>query len=258
MEQIPWDKVFIEDEAKIESEGKEIPPKTVLIAYNSYLKTGNDSEISKHGAQLKDGERLVTLFLELCETYFNERPAGRLLDVGCGAGHLTEAFRQKGFEVLGIDILKSAVSIAASKYPDCEFKVFNARYSDNFGGKCFDVIHMREFYPFTRSGDFEKQKDLILDYCKILKNNGYMVIIGSNWCIDRHMNYHKMVNYLNEYHNSELQAIGPFYESLHRYFSWIRRSKFCINVSQPLWQVICRVLKRYPWNYLIIRKHNKK
>ncbi|MFH1616596.1 MAG: class I SAM-dependent methyltransferase [Planctomycetota bacterium] len=180
--------------------------------------------------------------------------SGKVLDMACGTGYLTDCFRQKGFDVLGCDILESAISIAKSKYPDCEFQVFNGRYPTALGEKCFDIVHMREFYPFTRSSDFEKQKDLILEYCRLVKDKGLLVIIGSNWCKGRHMNYHKMTAYLNKCHKGQLCAIGPFYESLYKLFPWSRKNKLYIKIAQPLWRIICFLLRKHPWNYLIIRK----
>lgn len=70
---------------------------------------------------------------------------------------------------MGCDILEAAVTIARNKYPECKFQVFNGRNAASLGSERFDVVHMREFYPFTRSSDFERQKDLIRDYIKIVK-----------------------------------------------------------------------------------------
>jgi SAM-dependent methyltransferase len=50
--------------------------------------------------------------LELIEEF---PPAGSVLDVGCGSGDLAIALAQRGFEVLGVDFVETAVEQARAK-----------------------------------------------------------------------------------------------------------------------------------------------
>ena len=85
--------------------------------------------------------------------------APRILDVGCGPGALTDALAGAfaGAEALGVDISTSAIAYAKSRFPACRFAVMAVDEGSVFPGK-FDVVHAREFYPFTRTGDLEFQR----------------------------------------------------------------------------------------------------
>lgn len=45
----------------------------------------------------------------------------RVIDLGCGDGRDTEYMRKKGVDVVGIDLSKSMISLARSKYPRSTF-----------------------------------------------------------------------------------------------------------------------------------------
>jgi trans-aconitate methyltransferase len=49
------------------------------------------------------------------------KPGERILDVGCGTGHLTYEIRQRGAKVVGMDSSPSMLQEARATYPDLEF-----------------------------------------------------------------------------------------------------------------------------------------
>ena len=55
------------------------------------------------------------------------QPGERILDVGCGTGHLTAQIAQAGALVTGIDRSPDMIRQAAEKYPDLRFQVMDAR-----------------------------------------------------------------------------------------------------------------------------------
>ena len=55
------------------------------------------------------------------------QPGERILDVGCGTGHLTAQIGQAGALVTGIDRSPEMVRQAQEKYPDLRFQVMDAR-----------------------------------------------------------------------------------------------------------------------------------
>lgn len=61
--------------------------------------------------------------LELLDPAPNER----ILDLGCGTGHLTNEIRNHGATVVGMDQSMDMVAEAKSTYPDCEFVCADAR-----------------------------------------------------------------------------------------------------------------------------------
>lgn len=77
---------------------------------------------------------------------------GKILDVGCGPGHLTQYLRSLGHEVEGIDPVNEFVRIAQSRFPESHFRQADA---ENLGvGDCeiggilswYSLIHMNPEY----------------------------------------------------------------------------------------------------------------
>lgn len=59
----------------------------------------------------------------------------RILDVGCGTGHLTAEIAASGAEVVGIDSSEEMIAEARKKYPRLRFEMMDAReigFSDEF------------------------------------------------------------------------------------------------------------------------------
>ncbi len=81
--------------------------------------------------------------------------AGKVLDIGCATGTVTAALHEAAAtqgECYGIDLSAPLIACAAETFPNCRFSVCSADALSQFEDGYFDVIHAREFYPFTRSG----------------------------------------------------------------------------------------------------------
>jgi trans-aconitate methyltransferase len=72
----------------------------------------------KHAFVFQYGEDVIELL--------NPRAGERILDLGCGTGHLTKLIQQEGADVLGIDSSSMMVDKAVEKFPDVDFQVANA------------------------------------------------------------------------------------------------------------------------------------
>jgi trans-aconitate methyltransferase len=72
----------------------------------------------KHNFVFKYGEDVVKLLAP--------EKGERILDLGCGTGHLTHLIAQAGARVIGIDNSASMVERAHAAYPDLDFRVMSA------------------------------------------------------------------------------------------------------------------------------------
>lgn len=84
----------------------------------------------KHAFVFQYGESL----LDLLQVVQGER----VLDLGCGTGHLTNKIHQAGAEVVGVDASLSMVEQARNEYPDIQFVHQDARNLTM--GKSFDAV----------------------------------------------------------------------------------------------------------------------
>ena len=67
--------------------------------------------------------KLAAGVLELLEP----KPGERILDLGCGTGHLTEKIAEVGARVIGVDRSPEMIRQAKEKYPALRFEVMDAR-----------------------------------------------------------------------------------------------------------------------------------
>ena len=67
------------------------------------------------------------LALNYCNrSKFKDRSKVRVLEIGCGFGHMTDALRLDGFSSVGVDVSAEAIKQARFRHPDSVF--FSDRY----------------------------------------------------------------------------------------------------------------------------------
>lgn len=83
------------------------------VQWNAELYDDKHSFVWKMGAGLLD--------------LLGAKPGERILDVGCGTGHLTAQIAAIGADVIGIDASSAMIAQAREKYPSLRFEVMDAR-----------------------------------------------------------------------------------------------------------------------------------
>lgn len=97
----------------------------------------------KHSFVTKYGEDLVELLAP--------QEGERILDIGCGTGHLTNLIAQKGAIVIGLDNSAEMVRAAEASYPNVRFVVadaasfsFDERFDAIFSNAALHWVHRAE------------------------------------------------------------------------------------------------------------------
>ena len=82
----------------------------------------------------------------------------KLLEVGCGTGHLSKFFSEYGFEVTGVDVSKPMIKIAQSKnIPNASFQIADG-HSLPFNDNCFDVTAAITTLEFVHDAELVLQE----------------------------------------------------------------------------------------------------
>ncbi len=101
----------------------------------------------------------------------------KILDAGCGMGFTTFQIKNifKESDVIGVDISEDAITYAKKKFGKCEFICQGIEPKNNIIDE-FDLIFCFEFYPFTRTNDWNTHNEYINYFLKNLRSNGLLII----------------------------------------------------------------------------------
>lgn len=149
-----------------------------VAAYYAY-KLGIDKNAIKNHAFSEEGmSKKYVAILNGFLAKNNVNLSGAVLDVGCGVGSITNAIREYNLNgrTIGIDICKSAIDVAKDKYNKCEFYCESADSLERFEDNYFDIIHAKEFYPFTRTNDVDFHFRFLKPFYRKLKPNGALIL----------------------------------------------------------------------------------
>ncbi|WP_052671012.1 class I SAM-dependent methyltransferase [Draconibacterium sediminis] len=129
----------------------------IAVAYDDYYQTQAGKEIDAIE------EKLLVEALQ-------KVPKGKMLELGCGTGHWTQLFVNKGFDVIATDISDAMLCQAIEKNLDAD--VLKADAGDlPFKNESFDVVASVTMMEFVTS------KDVVLnEIYRVLKPGGYLLL----------------------------------------------------------------------------------
>lgn len=129
----------------------------------------------------------------ISEIIAKSHPGGALLDVGCGAGLLSNPLAEKGFEVTGIDLSESSLTVAKmyDKTKSVKYLKANAE-SLPFENESFDLVCALDLLEHV-----ENPGAVIAEAGRVLKKNGlfffhtfnrnllsyFLIIKGVEWAV---------------------------------------------------------------------------
>lgn len=135
------------------------------------LENGMDSHTQTKNAKFY-AKRLM-FFLE----NFMKKSNTKILDCGCGLGFIArELKKNKNFEVYYSDPAPSAKKIIDKLYPSSNFIPVGIENIPTKFENYFDIIYLREVYPFTRNNDIINQSSLIKILKKNIKKEGKLIL----------------------------------------------------------------------------------
>lgn len=163
--------------------------------------------------------------------FTNTISGNSILDIGCGPGRDLRYFRDKGFDVTGVDLCDSFLELARENIPEAVLYKQDIRDLDfqegNFDGiwACASLLHIRKL----------EIEGVIKKLFFILKNNGLLYISlkkGSGESIE-YNNYYEEGRFFAYYQKEEIHniLISAGFEIINSYLSdkgnttWI--SIFC-------------------------------
>jgi 2-polyprenyl-3-methyl-5-hydroxy-6-metoxy-1,4-benzoquinol methylase len=96
----------------------------------------------------------------------------RILDLGCGEGHITEAIRKAldGVEIAGLDYSLSAIEYAHTHFPGIAFAVADA-YESPYANECFDVVVCNNLWEHVPD-----PLVLLREIHRLVKPGGHLII----------------------------------------------------------------------------------
>lgn len=101
------------------------------------------------------------------------RPAGRLLDIGCGEGSFLELAHSKGWQIAGTELSQFAADYASTRLgvKICRGEIFDANYSDS----TFDVVTIWHVLEHVRDpGSY------LREIRRVLKPSGLLILAVPN------------------------------------------------------------------------------
>ncbi|UAY53007.1 class I SAM-dependent methyltransferase [Ferruginibacter albus] len=125
---------------------------------------------NKHDFVFKYGEDLVNTL--------NPQPNERILDVGCGTGHLANTIAQVGAQVVGIDSSLEMITKAKQEYPQIDFRVLSA--TDFHFDESFDAI----FSNATLHWVLDKEAAIDCMYSNLKRSGRLVLEMGGKGNVD--------------------------------------------------------------------------
>ena len=97
------------------------------------------------------------------------KPGAKVLDIGCGTGHLANFFHKKGFDVTGIEPSVNMLNYARKNFPEINF-IEGISSELPFEENSFDLVFSIEVMRYLHPDDVMKTYK---EVHRILKNEGY-------------------------------------------------------------------------------------
>ncbi|CAA7613662.1 hypothetical protein MCP1_120108 [Candidatus Terasakiella magnetica] len=104
--------------------------------------------------------------------------AGGCLDMGCGAGVITDALRAlRGGSGLGVELSPAAVTYASARFPLTRYHHGSADELSQVEDASLGLVHAREMYPYSRTMDADLHTSFLAAALPKLMAGGIFAVI---------------------------------------------------------------------------------
>ena len=167
------------------------------------------------------------------------------IDIGCGAGYITNAFHKNNFTIKGLEYSEDALNIAHAH--NSHLDIFQGDMSQFKENNTYDFIFSREVYLITRINAFTEQKEIISNIIDSLKPEGIFMLVGSDVSFPDCMDYDLIIKTFRK--DSRLQSVSNmYYEFIFRKFNkFIFGSISYFIIKLFLYPLI--LYKKYKYNF---------
>lgn len=156
--------------------------KEELVNYNTF---SSGESIKHHNGMtwLSFPEKIIIYSL-----FTDGKPAGRgggkrkkrnCLDIGCGGGRTTFRIKQRGINVIGIDISPTMVSLAKKQYKKIDFRVIDACDLSAFPNSFFDYV-LFSFNGIDYIYPEERREKCLKEIHRVIKKGGIFAFSSHN------------------------------------------------------------------------------
>ena len=161
------------DNYKIEPSSYTYLLKQLEISIEQFYKSFDKENIDAH-SQIKYAQLYANRLSFLISNLREEKNID-ILDCGCGLGFIARELKKLGnYNIDYCDPSSSVKKIHEKVFPKENFFQSNVEDLKDYKKK-FDIIYLREVYPFTRNSDYENQNKLIKILNNQLNNNGLLI-----------------------------------------------------------------------------------
>jgi SAM-dependent methyltransferase len=167
-------------------------------------------------------------------------PVSRILDLGCGEGHITDAIHQAapGAEVSGLDYSISAINYASRHFPHLDFAVGNA-YQSPYASGYFDLVVCNNLWEHVPD-----PLNLLKEVSRVSRDGaGVIISTPSRYRLDNLLRLLRgyPIQFLSEHHVTEY-SVGQVKEQL-RYGGYEALKTYTEPIGRPPLKV--RVFRKF-------------
>ena len=109
---------------------------------------------------------------DLLERFARECPPGRVLDVGCGPGHVGRFLHDRGRKTTGVDLSPAMVDVARRLNPGMTFEVGDMRHLEHEDGSIAGLVAFYSLIHIGRAG----VPAVLGEFSRILRPGGKLLL----------------------------------------------------------------------------------